>query len=104
MSDEDVVCSCCGEVVADTPNENVWHGIFPSPGDTGTGLCRTCGGDPDAKDPRARLGFAACCFVEARIPVLVQGLKPANRNRFLAMPFERQARIIFTLVGRGLLA
>lgn len=103
MSGDDVFCSCCGKDIADTPRENVWHGIVPYPGDVGTGFCRSCGGDPEAKNPRARLGFAVCCFVDARLPVLEQALNPKNRRRFLAMTYEEQARIIFKLVERGLL-
>jgi hypothetical protein len=94
MSTDDVFCSCCGKDIADTPKENVWHGVVPYPGDAGTGFCRSCGGD---------LGFAACCFVDARIPVLEQALNPENKRRFLAMTYEEQARIIFKLVERGLL-
>jgi hypothetical protein len=102
-SEPDVICSCCGVIVEDTPGENAWHGLKPYPGDTGTGLCRRCGGDLEAKDPQGRLGFIASAFVAARIPILAEALSPRNRERFLSMPFEVQAEIIFRFVGAGLL-
>lgn len=100
----DIVCSCCGGALRDNGRENVWHGEVPYPGDLGTGLCRDCGGDPDAKCPRKRLGFAVCCFVDARIPRVAEALSYWNRVHFLALTYEEQAEIILRLVARGVLA
>lgn len=36
--------------------------------------------------------------------MLEQALNPENKQRFLAMTYEEQARIIFKFVERGLLA
>lgn len=109
MSDEssktpsDVACSCCGATILDNVVENVWHGVEPYPGDFGTGMCRACGGDPDATDPRKRLGFALCLFVDARIPIVAKRLSERNRARFRAMDYEHQAHVVLELVARGAL-
>lgn len=99
-----IVCSCCGDGIEDNATENVWHGHSPYPGDHGTGLCRGCGGDPDATEARARLGFALCTFVDARVPFLARRLSEENRKRFLALPYEEQANAVVRLVARGVLA
>lgn len=96
---EELVCSCCGRGVS--PRENVWRGEVPSPGDLGTGLCRDCGGDPDANDPKKRLGFAVRAFVDARIPLVVSRLSEKNRLRFLSLDDEAQAAFIFRCVEKG---
>ncbi len=100
-SEEDVIYSCCGASIANNARENAWHGEVPYPGDTGTGMCRMCGGDPEAKSPRQRLGFAVTCFVDARIPFVAERLSRENRKRFFAMPYEEQAEFIFRLVAKG---
>lgn len=103
ISQEDVVCTCCGASVADNAKENAWHGETPYPGDAGTGMCRKCGGDPEADSPRARLGFAVTCFVDARITYVAERLSRENRKRFFAMPYEEQAEFILRLVGKGVI-
>ena len=97
----DVVCSCCGRTILDTAAENVWHDLKPYPGDFGTGMCRACGGDPEANDPRERLGFALCVFVDVRIPIVAKRLSERNRERFLAMDYELKATFVLELVARG---
>ena len=99
---DDVVCSCCGLCVA--RNDNVLLDVIPYPGDLGTGLCRSCGGDPGARDSRERLGFVATTFVDARIPLIADALSEKNRRHFLSLPYEKQADFVFRLVERGLLA
>lgn len=99
-----LTCTCCGRAILDTAAENVWDGEVPYPGDLGTGLCRGCGGDPDAEDPRERLGFAVTAFVDARIPIVAARLSPKNCGHFLVLPYEEQVRMVLTLVARGLLA
>lgn len=102
-SQGNVICSCCGAIVADTAAENVEHGQLPSPGDRGTGICRDCGGDPEAETPRQRLGFAVTAFVDARIPFVAERLSRDNRQRFFAMPYEEQAEFILRLVAKGVI-
>lgn len=50
MTDEPEIltCSCCGSGIRDTPEENVHYGQIPYPDDTGLGMCKYCGGDPEA--------------------------------------------------------
>lgn len=96
---EDVVCPCCGHMVAQA--ENVWRHEVPYPGDLGTGLCVACGGDPDAKDPRKRLGHAVCTFVDARIPLVALLLSEEHRRHFLSLEYERQADFVLRCVERG---
>ena len=98
-----LVCTCCGASIQDDAAENVWHGEVPYPGDIGTGMCRSCGGDPEAKEPRARLGFAVTTFVDARIRLVAERLSRNNRQRFFAMPYEEQANFILRLVGKGVI-
>ena len=100
-SEEDVVCSCCGHAIAQA--ENVWRHEVPYPGDLGTGLCLECGGDPDAKDPRKRLGHAVCTFVDARIPLVTLRLSEKHRQDFLSRDYEWQANFVLRLVEKGLL-
>jgi len=97
-----VVCTCCGASIKDDATENVWHGERPYPGDAGTGMCRNCGGDPEAPEPRKRLGFAVTTFVDARIPFVAERLSRNNRQHFFGMPYEDQAEFIFRLVKKGL--
>ncbi len=100
---DDLVCTCCGMSIQDNAKENAWYGEKPYPGDTGTGMCRKCGGDPEAKEPRARLGFSTTCFVDARIPFVAERLSRDNRQRFFAMPYEEQANFVLHLVGKGVI-
>lgn len=97
----DLVCTCCGVSLKDNAKENAWHGERPYPGDAGTGMCRKCGGDPEARSPRERLGFATTTFVDARIPFVAERLSRDNRQRFFAMPYEEQAKFVLLLVEKG---
>jgi len=98
---EFLVCTCCGNTIANTLAENAWFGEVPYPGDAGTGMCWKCGGDPEAKSSRERLGFAVTTFVDARIPFVAERLSKTNRRRFFAMPYEDQAEFIMRLVKKG---
>jgi hypothetical protein len=98
---EDVVCSCCGCSVS--ADENVWQGEVPYPGDLGTGLCRACGGDPEAKDARKRLGHATCVFVDARIPLIALLLSEEHRKHFVTLEYEKQAEFVLRCVKKGYL-
>ena len=102
--DADLVCSCCGATIANNLAENAWYGEVPYPGDTGTGLCWTCGGDPEAKSQRERLGSVVTAFVDARIQLVAERLSKDNRQRFFAMSYEDQADLIMRLVEKGVIA
>lgn len=111
-----VMCSCCGKGIRHNAAENVSFGESPYPHDNGVGMCRECGGDdrvkPVAKKGRKakplseaavrkRMGFGACCFVDARIEILEKRLNPENLARFNAMPYEKKARVVYDLVEKG---
>src|SRR5579872_5576944 len=97
--EDDLVCSCCGHMIAQA--ENVWRHEVPYPGDLGTGLCLECGGDPDAKDLRKRLRHAVCTFVDARIPLVALLLSEKHRRDFLSRDYEWQANFVLRCVERG---
>lgn len=97
----DVICSCCGATTS--ARENVWRHEVPYPGDLGFGLCLDCGGDPDAKDPRKRLGRTIAIFVDARVPLVALLLSEENRRHFLSLPYEEQAGFVFRCVEKGYL-
>ena len=106
-------CSCCGGSLLDSPEENVSHGRAPYPHDTGFGMCRDCGGDPegakklkragadDETVTRKAMGWTMANFVDARIPRLAEALSPENRARFEAMTYSQQAEVICSLVESG---
>lgn len=96
-------CTFCGGLITDTAEDNLAHGIDPSPFDEGRGLCRRCGGDPKAETAEGRIGDAMLMFVRARVRVVAERLSSAHRARFLAMPLEEQARVITGLVERGVI-
>ena len=108
-----LVCSTCGNGVLDTPEGNVSHGEVPSPHDTGYGLCRSCGGDPNGADEliaagadeeratRRRIGWAMAMFVDARIPLLAEKLRPDLRAKLEAMTYARKVDVICRMVERG---
>ncbi len=100
---EAIACGCCGRTIAHTPAENAYYGREPYPADLGVGLCRACGGDPDAQDVRERFGWALCTVVDVRIPLVAQRLSHAKRVRFLELPYEGQAVFVLRLMERGLL-
>lgn len=99
-----VTCDCCGKGIEDTPEENVWHGVIPYPGDLDlTGMCLDCGGDPEARAVRKRMGWVLTCFVDARIPIVRDALSPANRVSFEKMNYEQKASVVTRMVRKGLL-
>ncbi|MFI5342161.1 MAG: hypothetical protein ACHQ7N_20295, partial [Candidatus Methylomirabilales bacterium] len=96
-----LICTCCGRNLRNTPEDNCVHGQVPYPFDPGYGMCRGCGGDPQAASTRERLGWAATAFYDARIPLVADRLTPKNREKFLAMRYEKQFVVIGTLIERG---
>lgn len=63
--------------------------------------CYECAGDPKAKSVRKRLGWAACMFYDARIPILASRLNAENRARFLRMKYAAKCNIIGKMIERG---
>ena len=101
---ESLSCDFCGKGIEDTPEQNAWHGAIPYPGDIQhTGLCLECGGDPEARAIRKRMGWALVSFVYARIPIVRDALKPGNRATFVAMSFEQKANVVTRMVARGII-
>ncbi len=99
-----LACDYCGKGVEDTPEENVWHGVTPYPGDIyHTGMCLDCGGDPEARTVRKRMGWALVSFIDARIPIIRNALKPDNRASFEKMNYEEKANVVTRMVARGVI-
>lgn len=34
-----LTCGCCGDLIPDTPEHNVFHGMASNPADEGYGMC-----------------------------------------------------------------
>lgn len=103
-ANEDILtCSCCGAGLRDSAKENVSFGWVPYPHDQGYGMCRDCGGDPEAKTRKKKMGWAAATFFEARFEVLQQSLSEENRAKFSAMSYERKCAVVAGLVQKGVI-
>ncbi len=101
---EALSCDYCGKGIEDTPEENAWHGVTPYPGDMpNTGMCLACGGDPEARTTRKRMGWALVSFVDARIPIIRDALSSANRASFEKMTYEQKANVVTRMVARGVI-
>lgn len=96
-------CSCCGGMVANNAEENVYHGVEPYPSDKGYGMCRDCGGDPEASTDKAKMGWAMRCFVEARFNVVRSNLQPHNQNHWDGLTYTEKAGMVVTMVERGVI-
>lgn len=77
-TDDDVVCSCVTH--RDATREE----------------------SPSTDEPLSLVVTAA--FIDARIPLVAEKLSPANRARFLALPYAKQAKIVVILARLGVLA
>lgn len=82
---DDVVCSCVTHRYASREES-------PSPD----------GALAERGEPLSLVVTAA--FIDARIPLVAEKLSPANRARFLALPYAKQAKIVVILERLGALA
>ena len=98
-----VECSCCGESIEDSTDQNASFGLEPYPHDQGFGMCFECAGDPDSDDILTRLGWAGRTFFETRMSIVREHLKPEKRAKFDAMDYERKVAFISRCIERGLL-
>ena len=96
-----VKCSCCGELIKNSPEEN--NDFGQNSYDEGFGMCRECGGDPNSDDILMRLGWAGRTFFDARIDIVRERLKPEKRAKFDAMSYERQVAFVSRCIERGLM-
>ena len=96
-------CSCCGELIEDSTDQNASFGMEPYPHDQGFGMCFACGGDPQSDDIRAQLGWAGRKFFETRMSIVRERLKPEKRTKFDALDYEREVAFIGRCIERGLL-
>ena len=92
-------CTCCGNGLLDTPEENVDYG--QNSYDTGFGMCRECGGDPEAQDIRKQMGWAATTFYDARIDILQEKLNEKNLAKFNALSYKKKVAIIARMIEKG---
>jgi len=97
-----LLCAYCGRELKNTAKENAAYGENPYPCDEEVhGICHVCGGDPDAATPEGRLGEVLTQEVKDRLLVVAERLTPKRRAKFLAMPLEEQAMVVFRLLNRG---
>ena len=98
-----LACSCCRKIIENTPEQNVAFGQEPYPYAEGKGMCFECGGNPTSDDIQAKLGRVGQMFFDVRIRRVREYLKPSNRARFEAMPYERQIGFIGNLIDSGVI-
>lgn len=99
--DSMVQCGCCGEWIKDTPEENVHHGMVPYPDDVGFGECKACGGDPESKDVKKKMGWAMVMFCEARFDTIRKSLNENNRKKWDECSWEKKCLIVLSFVEKG---
>lgn len=98
-----LACSFCRKIIENTPVQNVAFGQEPYPYAEGKGMCFECGGNPTSNDTQAKLGRVGQMFFDVRIRRVREYLKPSNRARFDAMPYERQIGFIGNLIDSGVI-
>lgn len=101
-----VTCSCCGDTIEDTEEENVSYGLMPYPDDEGYGTCTRCGGDRKAQGDsddqiKKRIGWAAQAFYEARFEILSKKLSPVNSAKFLKMNYGDKMNVVDKMINSG---
>lgn len=90
-----LACDNCGKGLEDTAKENAWHGVRSHTGDVpGTGMCRECGDDPEARMARKWMGRMYVSFVDARIPVIRNALSSTDQARFDKMSYELKTAVV----------
>jgi hypothetical protein len=101
-SEPDLVCSCCGSSLG-ARNDDASCDEAPAREDAGTVACRVCGLITDAGVPYPDALVAPPEFVGAKVALLLERLSPEGRAFFLALPYERRARITLRLVRLGVI-
>ena len=94
-------CTCCGEGVRHTPEDNCAFGKSPYPYDNGYGMCRKCGGDPKAEDLKGRLGWAYVTFLEARFDICYKKLNPESKEKWDKASWVGKASHVIEQVKKG---
>lgn len=106
MSDDasqpDIVCSCCGSSLG-AKNDNASCDEAPAGEDADAVTCRVCGLVTDAGVPYPDALVATPEFMGAKIALLLERLSPKGRAFFIALPYERRARITLRLVRLGVI-
>ena len=101
-SEPDIVCSCCGSSLG-AKNDNISCDETPAGGDASIVTCRVCGLVTDAGVPYPDALVANPEFIGAKSAFLLQRLSPKCRAFFLALPYERRAKITLRLVRLGII-
>ncbi len=98
-----MLCSCCGGMIMDQVKDNVSHGKVPYPHDTGFGMCKDCGGDPDSDDFKKQMGRSMQTFCEARFKILRGKLSAKNQASWDTMPYWKKVGVIIMAVKDGMM-
>ena len=106
-----LACSCCGKGITNTPEQNTDYvdGVTCHPHDVGYGMCKECGGDPQAKGDdevavKERLGWALTAFIDARIPLVRRALTdPVKLAKFDGFSYLKKVQFIQKCIEKGLM-
>ncbi len=101
---EIVICGCCGKGIRHTPDENVHYGLTPYPNDDGYGMCRECGGNPNADELKEQMGWATRHFYEARFPVVRKNLSTEERRKkWDQAPYTQKVAFVARMIEKGVM-
>ena len=96
-----LTCSCCGALIRNTPEDNTSFSDSPYPHDESFGMCRGCGGNPEAKDIKKKPGWAMVTFCEARFKVVRNSVSPENQQKWDNFSYEKKCYTVLGLVEKG---
>lgn len=89
-----MICSCCGVMALEE------DGSLPE-ADEGDEMCLSCGGDPEAGTTRKKMGWAACCFFDARVPIIRERLSVENQPKWDKIEYWRKVSFITKQIEAG---
>lgn len=87
-----LTCSCCG---------SGFYGLQDVSADEGFGYCSKCGGDPEAKSFKKRIGWGLATFYEARFDIVRERLNEENRKKWDVLRYSRKCAFISNQVENG---
>jgi len=86
-NEEWLTCSCCGNGLRNTPEENADYGMNSF--DNGFGMCMACG------------DWSYTIFMEARFPIVEKLLKPEQLEKWKTWTFNMKAKLVGKLIEKG---
>jgi len=89
-----LTCSCCGKL---------FEGVQDPADEIGFGMCPECGGDPEAKDFKKKIGWAGQVICEARFDIIRKNLSPKNRQRWDKLSYKKKCLFVFKAMEKGII-